>query len=284
MGKSPVSSLFALQPLVAGDSGVGADSAVETSLVLPVHGPDDGLEESIARIHRYLAERYARSFEMIVVPNDSVEANLADAVRCAERIAERFAEVRVVPLHAGQPSGKGAAVRSGLQAARGRWIFLTDADLPYDLRFFDAAAAKLRAGVEFVTGNRRLQESNFRVPVRLLPLAYRRHRISLLCNRLVRGALRIQARDTQCGIKAMSRRFAALALPRLSCPGFLYDVELFLIADGHAVRCAELPVTFDLRSEKTTVQIAQDVAVSLYWLARIAAQRAAGRYTAASAP
>jgi dolichyl-phosphate beta-glucosyltransferase len=270
--------MSALRPLAAGSSGVAVEPTLEISFVIPAYGADEGLDYSIAEIHRYLTEHYAGRFEVIVVPNGTVGAELAAAILHAEQAAERFDEVRVERLRPGHPSGKGAAVRSGLHAARGRSIFLTDADLPYDLTFFDTAALELRAGVEFVTGNRRLEESAFRVPVRLLPLAYRRHRISLMCNQLVRRTLRISARDTQCGIKAMSRRFAALALPRLSCPGFLYDIELFLIAKDHAVRCAELPVTFDLRSEKTTVQIAQDVMISVYWLGRIAAQHAAGRY------
>ncbi len=76
----------------------------------------------------------------------------------------------------------------------------------------------------------------------------------------------------------MSRPFAAAALPRLICPGFLFDVELFLSAKEHGLRHAELPVTFALRSEKTTVKIFQDIPVARYWLGRIAARRLARGY------
>ncbi|MGZ6334156.1 MAG: methyltransferase domain-containing protein, partial [Bdellovibrionota bacterium] len=151
----------------------------------------------------------------------------------------------------------------------GRLIFFTDADLPYDLSFFDGAAKKLAQGFDLVTGNRRLPTSHFDVPVSLLPLAYKRHRLGLAFNWMARRLFPLQTTDTQAGIKAMSRRLALRAFSLQACPGFFFDLELFLTARGYGMRATELPVTLFLNSEKSSVRVLKESVLAGVWLARI---------------
>jgi len=97
------------------------------------------------------------------------------------------------------PAGKGAALKTGVRAARGRYILFTDAHRPYGFQFFVEAIPLLRSGVALVVGNRRRQESWFEVPVPLPRYVYGRHRLSLVFNRLVRLLLPITCTDTQAG-------------------------------------------------------------------------------------
>ena len=159
-----------------------------------------------------------------------------------------------------------------------KWIFLTDADLPYDLTFFDEAAIKLREGFDLVTGNRRLPSSHFCLPVNLLPLVYQRHRLGLAFNRLVRLLFPITTTDTQAGIKALSRRLAVKTFERQSCPGFLYDLEIFLTAHGQGYRQTHIPVTLYLNSEKSTVRILRECVLVANWLTRILWRNKMGAY------
>jgi dolichyl-phosphate beta-glucosyltransferase len=174
--------------------------------------------------------------------------------------------------------GKGAALRTGLKEARGRWIFFTDADLPYDLEFFTRASMKLTSGFGLVTGNRRMPMSYFDVPVELLPLAYKRHRLGLAFNRLARLFFPITTTDTQAGIKAMSRELARDAFSTLECPGFFFDLELFLVAHARNYPQAELPVTLYLNSEKSTVRVLREGLLAAFWLTRIAQKYWRGDY------
>jgi len=108
----------------------------------------------------------------------------------------------------------------------------------------------LNQGFDLVTANRRAPDSRFDIPTALLPLAYSRHRLGLLFNRFVRFFLPLHTTDTQAGIKAMSRRLAETAFTKQRCPGFFFDLELFLSARGQNWAHAEIPITLRLNTEK----------------------------------
>jgi len=246
---------------------------LQVSLIIPARDGSASLNTTVREAYAFLSKHYPNSFEIILVPNNSVPNNsplLKDPTQqVAEQLAASIPEVQVIPHLPPLPPGKGAALRTGFLASRGKWIFFTDADLPYDLEFFCRAADHLQSGTDLVTGNRRLAESHFNIPVDLLKLAYRRHCLGLAYNRLVRCFLPIRTTDTQAGIKAFSRRLATQAFERQICPGFLFDLEVFLTAMGFGYRQVELPVTLYLNSEKSTVRIVRECAMVAIWLTRI---------------
>jgi dolichyl-phosphate beta-glucosyltransferase len=240
---------------------------LEVSLLVPAKNSAHALERTVNEASSFLAREFPDRYEIIMIPNVSADDPSDQTPEVAQRLARTFARTRSVP-HLERP-GKGAALRTGLAEARGRWIFFTDADLPYDLEFFARAARELREGYALVSGNRRRPESFFDVPVELLPLAYQRHRLGLAFNRVVRMLFPIQSTDTQAGIKAMTRELARDAFARLECPGFFFDLELFLTARKSGYRQTELPVTLYLNSEKSTVRVLREGALAAYWLSRI---------------
>jgi hypothetical protein len=159
---------------------------------------------------------------------------------------------------------------------------MTDADLPYELEFFTRATRELSSGIDFVTGNRRLGSSEFSLPVELLPVAYNRHRLGLAFNAVVRLLFGVRTTDTQAGIKAMSRRFAEAAFSDQVCPGFFFDLEFFLTAQGRGFQHRELPVVLRLESEKSTVRIVRESLQAAYWLSRIFALKLRAHYGSAT--
>jgi SAM-dependent methyltransferase len=252
------------------------EPAFDVSFLIPARGAAHSLAETVRVAHEYLSRTFPSSFEIILIPNPAVHHPRAGAtpknskdrsIEVSEELASRYDHVRVSPHRL--PQGKGAALRTGFRASRGRWIFFTDADLPYELEFFTEAASQLRAGFDFVTGNRRLDTSHFDIPVSLLHLAYKRHRLGLAFNQVVRWLLPIQTTDTQAGIKAMSRRLAAQAFTRQTCPGFFFDLEIFLTSSGQSFRHRELPVALHLNTEKSTVRVLRESVLAGFWLTRI---------------
>ena len=80
-------------------------------------------------VHDALAacERYASAGEVIVVDDGSTDGTRA----LATALVERHPRVRLVVHSANR--GYGAALRSGIAAARMPWVLLTDADRQFDL-------------------------------------------------------------------------------------------------------------------------------------------------------
>ena len=249
---------------------------MRVTLLIPAKSSGHSLENTVVEANRFLAQRFGDSYEILLIPNPSPTDEGDDSPAVAAALAERLERVKVCE-HKGAP-GKGAALRSGFAQSKGEWLFFTDADLPYDLDFFDRASRELENGVEFVTGNRRMPVSVFDIPVRLLPLAYRRHRLGVLFNRFVRLLMPVFTTDTQAGAKAMSRRMAEAAFAAQTCPGFFFDLEFFLIAHRRGFKQKELPVTLYLNSEKSTVRVMRESALAAYWLLRIFWQDMNGAY------
>ena len=48
--------------------------------------------------------------------------------------------------------------------------------------------------------------------------------------------------DTQCGFKMMNRPAARLVIPWIHISGWIFDVEMILLAEGKGVKVMEVPV------------------------------------------
>ncbi len=246
----------------------------QVSFLIPCHYPGPDILKTLRVVHEHLSARYAGSFEILVIPNG--ETQESDASARHQLGGSTLPEVRV--LWDCPSVGKGAALSHGVKAATGRWVFFTDADLPYDLSFFDHAARRLAQGYDWVTGNRRLKSSRFEVPVPLLPLVYGRHRLGLAYNRVVRWIFPVSVTDTQAGIKAMTSEFAKGGFAAMRTQGFFFDLELFLYSAARGCFHCELPLQLTLRSEKSTVKLAREAVLAVTNLARIRMAWARGQY------
>lgn len=255
-------------------------SQKQWSFLIPTHYSGTECLQTARSIHQALRDlgHAPGSFEILLLPNGENGEDpraLAHALRSPEA-DDLPTEVFVLP----QPpiAGKGSALRAGVKSASGRWIAMTDADLPYRLHALGKAEKLLLQGYDWITLNRRTAESTFTLPLDLLPIAFGRHRLGLLFNRAVRTLFGIQTRDTQSGLKFFDGEFARAAFERVSSPTFFYDVELFLVSQQGGFDRAEIPAELTLRDEKSTVRLLRDATQALCWLGRIWIQNRRGRY------
>jgi glycosyltransferase involved in cell wall biosynthesis len=191
------------------------------SIVLPCHDEAENIERAVDEATA-AGELVADAHEVIVVDDGS-----ADATReLAESLAAVDPRVRVIRHDANR--GYGAAVRSGLAAARLEWVFLTDADLQFDLceltRF-----APVAPSCDIVAGYR-VQRAD--PPHRLLNAA--------AWNLLVRHVFDLGVQDVDCAFKLM-RRELVQSLP-LTADGAMVSTELIARAREAGARIVELGV------------------------------------------
>jgi glycosyltransferase involved in cell wall biosynthesis len=201
---------------------VSAPSLPRLSLVFPVFDEEANvgplLESALA-----LAPRLATPFELIVVDDGSRDRSAAIVDSWRRR------DPRIRLLRHPANIGYGAALRSGLRAARGEWVFFTDADLQFDLAELEHLLARA-SDAELVVG--------YRAPRRD---PWNRRLLAWGWGRIVRALFGLRVRDIDCAFKVIHRPVLE-ALPIASLGAFV-STELLVRATRAGFRIVEVPVT-----------------------------------------
>ncbi|RMH17316.1 MAG: glycosyltransferase family 2 protein [Acidobacteria bacterium] len=199
----------------------------ELSVVIPAYNEEKRLGASLERICAYLDGR-GEPYEILVADDGSRDAT--------PEVAARFAGVRVLRSDVNQ--GKGAALKRGVLASRGRRVLLTDADLSTpieELAKLEAAGA----GAEVILGSRAAAGARI---LKHQPLY--RELMGKTFNKLIKLAGVRGIADTQCGFKLLAGDAARRLFARLHTAGFAYDVELVWLARRHGYKVVEVGVTW----------------------------------------
>jgi glycosyltransferase involved in cell wall biosynthesis len=200
-----------------------ASDPLELTILMPCLNEAETIEVCVRKAKGFLESRGIAG-EVLIADNGSTDGSQA--------IAERFG-ARVVPISA---RGYGAALLGGMQAARGTYVVMGDADDSYDFTALDPFLAKLRDGYELVMGNRFLGGIK---PNAMPPL----HRY--LGNPVLTGIGRLFFRspsgDFHCGLRGF-RRQSILALG-LTCTGMEFASEMVVKSTLHKLRITEVPTT-----------------------------------------
>lgn len=215
-------------PVLLRPPGWGTAADVDLSVVIPAYNEAGRLPRTLDRIAAWAAELPLR-VELVVVDDGSSDTTAAAA-------AVHPCGCGVIRLCAN--AGKGAAVRTGMLAARGRVIAFTDADLPYRLDALETAFATIdEGGADVVYGARDLLDSAMEVR-----RAAWRSIASSSFRMLTRILVSRRVRDTQCGLKAFSREAVRDIFPRVRTDGFAFDAEVILVARRLGLTPARVPV------------------------------------------
>ncbi len=207
------------------------------SLVLPAYNPGSAVERTWHEVREFFQTR-ADSWEAIFVCDGCTD----DSPERLQRLSDETNDPRMRFVAYSPNRGKGYAVRTGLQAARGQYRIFTDVDLAY--RFEDVArvAEELLCGAQVAIASRAHPDSEMLLPVRCLGYAYRRRMQSAVFGKAARLLLSLQQRDTQAGLKGMTADVANRLLPEMTCNGFGFDCELLTACRIAAIPVTEVPV------------------------------------------
>lgn len=203
------------------------ETDIEISLVIPCLNEAETLEACITRARDTLDSLGVRH-EIILSDNGSVDGS--------QTIARRLG-VRVVHV---QAKGYGFTVMAGVEASRGRYIVLVDADNRYDLIELRRFIEPLRAGHDLVQGCR-LPAGKGMIHPGAMSRINRWFAIPLF-SWLARRWFRSTVHDIFCGMRAFSRR--AYDRWALRCVGLEFATEMIIKASLFRDRVAEVPVSF----------------------------------------
>ena len=198
------------------------------TLVIPAYNEEERLPVTLPQVADFVHQQ-SYTTEVIVVNNNSKDRTRA----IADEFAAEMPFMRVID----EPTqGKGAAVRTGVLASRGEYIFLADADfsmpvgevnkfLPPNLGEYDVAIGSREA-----KGAVRYEEPEYR------------HLMGRVFNFIVRIIAVPGFQDTQAGFKCFRRKAALDVFPDQTIDGWAFDVEVLFIALKRGHKVVEVPI------------------------------------------
>jgi dolichyl-phosphate beta-glucosyltransferase len=205
--------------------------APRVSVVTPCYDGAGFISESLGRLCEYL-----RTHESEIGPAEVIFVDDGSRDRTVEVVSSSFPEIRLIRHERNR--GKGAAVRTGMLAASGDFVFFIDADIPYDLSALPRMLDYLdRKEFHICIGTRsRLPDSH--------PALRRRSRriASWLFTQLVSRIVITGVKDTQAGFKGFRRDVARYLFGNTRCENFAFDVEVLYLAYKNDLDVKKVPV------------------------------------------
>jgi dolichyl-phosphate beta-glucosyltransferase len=232
---------------------------VRFSVVIPAYREEARIAKTLSALRGALS---GIEHEVVVVDDGSDDATAEEARRAGAD------QVVVQP----ENRGKGAAVRAGVLAARGRAIAFTDADLAYPPAQLVRLLEQVEAGWDMVVGSRRHVDTTTLVRARRV-----RELSGRLFNLFTLLVLLGQYRDTQCGLKAFRADAAKRIFSAARIDGFAFDVEVFHLAERYRLSLCEVPVAL-ANTETSTVRVGVDAGRMVRDLIRIRRLASTGAY------
>ncbi|MHB9112284.1 MAG: dolichyl-phosphate beta-glucosyltransferase [Thermoleophilia bacterium] len=218
---------------------------VELSVVIPVFNEEERIINTISQLDAYLRQQ-GMNYEVIISDDGSHDES-------PQLVRENFAgrdSVRLIRDR--QNRGKGAAVRRGVLAARGKHIIFTDADLSYPVESIGLCMDALREH-DIAVGSRNLPGSEIEITPPLL-----RRLTGPVFKAMVRGIVVSGFTDTQCGFKGFRSQAAHDVFANCEVNGFSFDVEVLAIARLFGYSITEVPVRLLLDSSDSRINLTSD--------------------------
>jgi dolichyl-phosphate beta-glucosyltransferase len=132
--------------------------------------------------------------------------------------------------------GKGAVLKVGVLASRGKEVLLVDADLSTPIEDLEKLEPRL-ADAQVVLGSRAVADSDI-----LQHQPFYRETMGRIFNLIVQIMGVRGLRDTQCGFKLLQGDVARRLFSELQIERFAYDVVLVWLARRHGYRVVEVGV------------------------------------------
>ena len=239
-----------------------APGEVRLTIVLPAFNEADRVGRTLRAIREDALASLDGDCEIIVVDDGSTDGTGEVATG---------ADADLVLRH-GHNRGKGAAVRTGVFAARGRTVLFTDADLAYGPDHIPQLLEAIESGSDVAVGSRRHVETETLVRARLL-----RSMGGRVIKLMTHVVLIDRYGDTQSGLKAFRSDVAADIFGRSRIDGFAFDIEVFRLCERGGYTITEVPVRV-VNSTRSSVRVVNDGLRLLCDLLEIRYLEASGAY------
>jgi glycosyltransferase involved in cell wall biosynthesis len=203
------------------------------SIIIPAYNEAGRLPKTLPQVAEFvMSQPYAA--EVLLVNNNSQD----NTRQIATELAADYDFIKVLDEPA---QGKGAAVRTGMLASTGQYLFIADADLSMPIEEVNKFLPPALKDYDVAIGSREAPGA-----VRYDEPEYR-HLMGRVFNFIVKVLAVPGFQDTQCGFKCFRREPGLDLFASQTIDGWAFDVELLYIALRRNYRVVEVPINWYYR-------------------------------------
>jgi glycosyltransferase involved in cell wall biosynthesis len=206
------------------------------SILIPAYQEARTIAEVLRRVSAVDTESLGFDKEIIVCDDGSDDGTAAEVEKAAAN------DERIVFVKHDQNRGKGAAIRTALEAATGDYTLIQDADLEYEVADYPAMLQAIKDGAEVVYGSRFLAGSRpdgMRLP-------------NFVANRILTSTANalygLNITDEATCFKIF--RTELLRELDLECEGFEFCPEVTAKVGKRGITVAEVPISYSARDHQ----------------------------------
>jgi glycosyltransferase involved in cell wall biosynthesis len=200
-----------------------AQAAIEVSIVMPCLNEAETLATCIRKAQQAI-EKHHLAAEIVVADNGSTDGS---------QVVAKELGVRVVDV---ARKGYGSALIGGIEAARGRFVIMGDADDSYDFTDIAPLVEKLRQGYDLVMGNR------FAGGIESGAMVWSHRWVgNPVLTYISRVFFKTPVGDMHCGLRGFRKE--SIQKLRLRATGMEFASEMVVKASLQRMKIAEVPVT-----------------------------------------
>ena len=212
------------------------------SIVIPAYNEEKRIGKTILAINEYL-QKQNYSYEIIVADDGSKD----NTVNLVKNLGEKVKNLRVIDNK--ENHGKGYVVRHGIMEAKGEYRLFMDADNATTVDQVENLLPFFKNGYDVVIGDRDLKESEIKK---------HQSRFKEILGDMANVLIQILAvpgiKDTQCGFKCFSAKFAENIFPKLKVDRWGFDIEILALARKFGYKIKTVPVVW-INDEESKVSM-----------------------------
>ena len=209
---------------------------MELSIVIPAYNESKKIQKDIFAADKFIRENF-NSGQIIIVDDGSKDGTYDIASSYQNEVET---ELDVIKLN--KNSGKGAAIREGIKRSDGEIVLYADAGLTVPFNNALRGIELIKEGkCDIANGSRKLPDSTI-----IKKQDIDRRIISFFFGLAAKLFLHIPQNmtDTQCGFKVYKGKVAKELFSQLKINGFLFEIEIILLAIKKGYKVLEFPITW----------------------------------------
>jgi len=233
------------------------------SIIFPLFNESKRLKYCFDDIKRFNNSSKIKDIQYIFVDDGSKDDSCIIIDRFIKNQKREKNKITYKVVKIKSNSGKGAALKKGVNIATNDWVLTVDTDISVSLLEINKWIKKryLKNDNEIFFGSRNLKESKVK-------FEYHRKLIGLIFIFICRLFIKINLSDTQCGFKLYKKNVAKRIFFKLRDKRFAHDIEIVLLSNKFKINIIELPVRW-VHKDDSKINLVKDSVTMIFSLIKM---------------